>query len=240
MGGSRLRRAPGSLSREANARRSEERCGPWSRVARRPTLRRAPRAAPRWPGPCLEAGRRSRAGRRASEEVDLPAARGTGRRTPEEAVLPAPPRPTREAPKSSARLPVVVLPVRAGDGCARKRSRCDDAPIRRSEPPHHRSRFRAGHRSFRPLHVKPPGRYPRRSTDAAAGGRTSPTADMAIEAAPEQALTRVRRPRLRFPDRSRRVPSRCARTHRGGPASESVEISRSSRLQGVAPLTSPS
>jgi len=185
-------------------------------------------------------GRRSRAGRRASEEVDLPAARGTGRRASEEVDLPVPPRPTREAPKSSARLPVVVLPVRAGDGCARKRSRCDDAPIRRSGPPRHRSRFRAGHQGFQPLHVKPPGRYPYRSTDAAAGGRTSPTADMAVEAAPEQALTGVRRPQLGFPDRGRRVPSRCACTHRGGPTSESVEISRSSRLQGVAPLTSPS
>jgi hypothetical protein len=88
--------------------------------------------------------------------------------------------------------------------------------------------------------VEPPGRYPRRSADTAAGGRASPVAGMTPEAAPEQAPTTIRRPKLGFPDRSRRVPSRCARTHRGGPASELVEISRSSRIQGFAPLTSPS
>jgi len=129
---------------------------------------------------------------------------------------------------------------KGGDGCARKRPRCGDAPIRRSESPRHRPRFPARGRSPRHLRVEPPGRYPRRSADAAAGGRASPGTDMAPVAAPEQALTAIRRTPLGFPDRGRRVPSRCARTHRGGPASELVEISRSSRLQGVAPLTSPS
>jgi hypothetical protein len=48
------------------------------------------------------------------------------------------------------------LPLQAGDGCARKRFRCDDAPIRRSGPPRHRARGAPGCRSPRARLVKLP------------------------------------------------------------------------------------
>jgi len=130
-------------------------------------------------------------------------------------------------------------PSRAGDGCARKRSRCDDAPIRRSGPPRHRAHGAPGGRSSRRHPVKSPSvagaeaPTPRRAIEPPRGLAQSPTV------APEP---------CRPPEGSRpgtaaeaaESPSRCACTHRGGPTSEPVETSRSSRLQGFAPLTSPS
>jgi hypothetical protein len=104
--------------------------------------RRAPFAVPRWNG----------AARAPKSAVD-PVPGGTRR-----AVL-------RGAPSAPCRWPG-VLPRRAGDGCARKRSRCGDAPIRRSGPPRHRAHGAGGGRSSRLCHVKSPPRCRCRSADA--------------------------------------------------------------------------
>jgi hypothetical protein len=63
-------------------------------------------------------------------------------------------------------------PFGRGDGCARKRCRCDDAPIRRSGPPRHRAHYAVGGRSSRLCRVKLPCECRCRSADAAVGNRT--------------------------------------------------------------------
>jgi hypothetical protein len=71
----------------------------------------------------------------------------------------------RGAPSALSRWPG-ALPRRAGDGCARKRFQCGDAPIRRSGPPRHRAHSAGGCRSSRPCHVKLPPWCRCRSADA--------------------------------------------------------------------------
>ena len=148
---------------------------------------------------------------------------------------------TRGSPRGAV-CPVPLAgpcPSRAGDGCARKRCRYDDAPIRRSGPPRHRAHGAPGCRSSR--------RHPVKSPDDA--GAEALTPRWAIE--PPRGLAQpptVAPEPCRPPEGGRRgsaaeatvSPLRCACTHRSGPTSGPVETSRSSRLQGFAPLTSPS
>jgi hypothetical protein len=128
-----LRRASGSLSRGMGCRASEEVRFPvpWNGVPG------APKSAG-FPVPMRSCAR-------CSEEPRLPYPGGTWR-----AVL-------RRAPLALSRWPG-VLPRRAGDGCAKKRFQCDDAPIRRSGPPRHRAHSAVGGRSSRRCHVKLPRR----------------------------------------------------------------------------------
>jgi hypothetical protein len=132
MGCPMLRRAPGSLSRGVGCPMLRGASGSLSRRGRA-------RGAPKSAG--CRAPLRSCA--RCSEELRLPYPGGTKR-----AVL-------RRAPSAKSRWPG-ALPRRAGDGCAKKRFQCDDAPIRRSGPPRHRAHSAVGGRSSRHCHVKPP------------------------------------------------------------------------------------
>jgi hypothetical protein len=96
-------------------------------------LRRAPVARPRW---------------------------NEAARPPKRPDDPVPVEPSARCPERR-RLPCPVgresLPRRAGDGCARKRFRCGDAPIRRSGPPRHRLCCAVGCRSSRRCCMKLPG-----------------------------------------------------------------------------------
>ena len=140
-----------------------------------PRLRRGPVPCPGWGG---GPGAPKRAGfpvpvrpcSRGSEELRWPCPGEVVRPVPRRAPL-AVPRGTklavrRGAPSALSRWPG-VLPRRAGDGCAKKKFRCDDAPIRRSGPPRHRALGRVGGRSSHPSLVKLPSRYRCRSADAA-------------------------------------------------------------------------
>ena len=86
-----------------------------------------------------------------------------------------------------------------GDGCAKKRCRCDEAPIRRSGPPRHRALDAVGCRSSRRCRVKSPCWCQCRSADAAVGDRTSRRAGCA----PRVALERIRPAARRLPSDSR-------------------------------------
>jgi hypothetical protein len=132
VGGPVLRRAPGSLPRRGRARRLPEGCRPpcpgWSRapVAPKSSVCRAP----------------VKPGSRLPEGCRPPCFGGTRLAAPRGG------RPSCPWPGP--------CPLQAGDGCARKRSRCDDAPIRRSGPPRHRAQGAPGCRSARRHPVKPP------------------------------------------------------------------------------------
>jgi hypothetical protein len=258
-----LRRAPGSLSRVEVSLPTPRRV-PFAELRRGRTCgapksaaRRAPRALclPQEVGrpnrtrdlvPCLRGGRFPCRGR------------GGWPGAPKSSWFPAPARPcaaiprrvssavprwnlTCDSPRGAVR-PVPMAgpcPSRAGDGCARKRCRYDDAPIRRSGPPRHRAHGAPGGRSSR--------RHPVKSPDDA--GAEAPTPRWAIKpprglAQPPTVAPEPCRPpeggRLGSAAEATVSPSRCACTHRSGPTSRPVETSRSSRLQGFAPLTSPS
>jgi hypothetical protein len=192
-----LRRGPVSLSRaEPSARSSEELHSPCSCEMGCPRLRRAPSSLSRWrvaPSAPRGAGCRPpvRRSARCSEERRLPYLGGThppseevgrcpgwnrARGAPKSAVCPMPGT-ERTMLINKRRLPCPGWPgvptlSGGGDGCARKRCRCDDAPIRRSGPPRHRAHSAVGGRSSRRCSVKLPCECRCRSADAAGGNRT--------------------------------------------------------------------
>jgi hypothetical protein len=79
------------------------------------------------------------------------------------------------------------------DGCARKRFRCDDAPIRRSGPPRHRAGNATGGRSHRP----------RCASSPCSASAEAPAPRWAIEPPNRASSTRVGRSRERPADRPR-------------------------------------
>jgi hypothetical protein len=192
-----LRRGPGFLSRWDGGRRASEEvrvpCPGGMGGVGAPKSSGFPvpvECAIQRPEGC-QAPRSARLGPRGSEELRLPYPDGTP---------PGPPRRSGDvpdgtgctgAPKSAAdpmpgtertmleKAPVALsgvagspCPFGRGDGCARKRCRCDDAPIRRSGPPRHRAHNAVGGRSSRRCRVKSPRRCQCRSTDAAGDNRT--------------------------------------------------------------------
>ena len=81
-----------------------------------------------------------------------------------------------------------------GDGCARKRFQCDDAPIRRSGPPRHRAHSAVGGRSSRLCHVKLLHRCQCRSADAVVAIKPPSGAGSAPDDRDEALPTARRRP----------------------------------------------
>jgi len=112
----------------------------------------------------------------------------------------------RGAPRGAVcRIPVAGCPAAlGGDGCARKRFRCDDAPIRRSGPPRHRAHSAGGCRSAHPCHVKSPRRCRCRSANAAMAIKPPPGAGSAPDDR-DRSLPAARRRPPGFHDRGRGV-----------------------------------
>jgi hypothetical protein len=156
----------------------------------------------RGPVPCLGEtvrGAPKSAGCRVSVELGHPSSEEGGRPGPgwNEA---------RGAPRSAVcQVPMAGSPAtQGGDGCARKRFQCDDAPIRRSGPPRHRAHGADGCRSSRHGQVKSPRRCRCRSADAAMAIEPPPGAGSAPDDRSE-ALPAARRRLPGFRGRSHGV-----------------------------------
>lgn len=230
VGGPKLRRASGSLPRASDSRCSEERRPPFAleaaspdppkRVARRnpreprrPTRRSEPLAATPWSGFATRPKRLASCSPRRASSIR---------------------RPRWSRPVAGFLCPLgQVTDVRGRNS--------DTMKLRFAEANPH-----VTGRASLPRAEAPDLSTRSHSADTSAEALTRPQAARPSRrlAQPPRSLQVVPhsnpKAAARFTGRSPRSPLRCARTHRGGPASGPVEISRSSRLQGFAPLTSPS